>query len=161
MNAFSWEEPFLTATNGDNPLPAGNWNAKHYASQFPQFLRLLNELLMMTTGFLDATKLDVKIVKKPPKKTSRKAPKKSNTETSEKLAIDYVPKKRIYTGLDLTDKILEKWLNKSSLFKSEARLPENLDPHLCVRYPLTDTGFILNPRKATILNDTYLLAETC
>ncbi|KAI0534791.1 hypothetical protein GGR58DRAFT_504966 [Xylaria digitata] len=59
MNAFSWEEPFLTATGGQDATSSGNWSSSHFTSQFPQFLRLLNEFPIMTTGFLDATTLKV------------------------------------------------------------------------------------------------------
>ncbi|KAI8955364.1 hypothetical protein F4801DRAFT_601905 [Xylaria longipes] len=103
MNAFSWDEPNLTMIKDRNLPEQGFWTKKHYASQFPQMLRLLNEYPIMTTGFLDA--------------------KGSTTEN-----IDAKKEgKRVYTALNVDDGILNAWLGATPS-KHDPLLPKDLDP---------------------------------
>ncbi|KAK4203116.1 hypothetical protein QBC40DRAFT_262687 [Triangularia verruculosa] len=65
MRVFSWEEPLFTVLGPSQPLPPpdGPWNSTFFSRQGPQFVRHLNQISIMTVGYLDLDTIEKPIGK--------------------------------------------------------------------------------------------------
>jgi hypothetical protein len=87
LRVYSWEEPMLAALEGETTYKgSGNWTYKYCDLQGPQAMRLFNQYPLVVTGFLDLHTFRGVIVAGKPVRT--------------------------YTKLNISDRTLDKWLQR-------------------------------------------------